>query len=209
MPDQADRTVTLPDPANLAFVEDLYLAFLADPGSVPPAWRAYLETVRRDDAAAPRLRSGPSFRPPALFQAGDGSATAAAGDVDRAKVEQDRVDRLMRTYLVRGHLVAAIDPLERPRPALPELEPAFWGFAEADLDRRFSTHGMPGADLLPLREIVARLRATYCGAIGAHFMHIHDRRRRLWLRERMESTGNRVVLSRQGPRASRWKAPRA
>jgi 2-oxoglutarate dehydrogenase E1 component len=98
---------------------------------------------------------------------------------------------------VRGHLVAAIDPLERPRPPLAELSPAFWGFTEADLDRPFSTHGIPGADFLPLRDIVAWLQETYCRTIGAHFMHIHDRERRLWLRERMERTRNRLRLARE------------
>jgi 2-oxoglutarate dehydrogenase E1 component len=187
--------VHIPDPANLAFVEDLYLAFLADPASAPPAWRAYFEGVRREDGAGDRVRRGPTFRPRTLFGP---TAPAATGPLAAAAIaaQQDRVDRLIRTYLVRGHLVAAIDPLERPRPPRPELDPAFWGFTDADLDRPFSTHGIAGADVLPLRDIVARLRATYCGSIGAHFMHIHDRERRLWLRERMESTQNRVRLAR-------------
>ena len=186
----------LPDPSSLAFVEDLYLDYLADPASVPPSWHAYLETVRGEDEASGRLRRGPSFRPAPLFGARaavEGLHPAAAIDI---AIKQDRVDRLIRAHLVRGHLVAAIDPLGRARPPLPELEPSFWGFTEADLDRPFSTHGMPGADVLPLREIVRRLRDTYCRFIGAQFMHIHDRRRRLWLRERMEGGQHRVRLSR-------------
>jgi len=184
----------LPDPLSLAAVEDLYLAFLTDPSSTPAEWRPYFERLRRDDADAGRLRRGPAFPPRSLFRA---AAPARAADDETLLGQQDRVDRMIRTYLVRGHLVAAIDPLGRPRPPRPELDPAFWGFTDADLDRRFSTHGMPGAPFLPLREIVARLRATYCGSIGAHFMHIHDRDRRLWLRERMESTQNRVRLARE------------
>jgi 2-oxoglutarate dehydrogenase E1 component len=186
----------LPTPANLAFVEELYRTYLADPATVPPGWRAYFERVEREDPARAAGRRGPSFRPRPLF--GDGRPHHPVPSVteEAAKAQQDRVDRLIRTYLVRGHLAAAIDPLDRPRPPVPELDPAFWGFRAADLDRRFSTHGMPGADFLPLRQIVERLRATYCGFIGAHFMHIHDRARRLWLRERMEGTRNRVRLAR-------------
>lgn len=189
--------VPLPDPANLGFVEDLYLAYLADPASVPPDWRAYFERIQREDDASARLRRGPSFRPRSVFRAGtpDGAPVEAAALEIAAK--QDHVDRLIRAYLVRGHLAAAIDPLERPRPPVPELEPAFWGLTGTDLDRRFSAHGIPGADFLTLREIVKRLRATYCRFIGAHFMHIHDRERRLWLRERMEGTRNRVRLTRE------------
>jgi 2-oxoglutarate dehydrogenase E1 component len=187
----------LPDPSNLAFVEDLYLAYLADPASVPSAWHDYLESVRREDDARDRLRRRPSFRPASLFgsrpTADGGPGLAASIEI---AIQQDRVDRLIRDHLVRGHLVASIDPLGRPRPPLPELEPSFWGFTEADLDRPFSTHGMPGADVLPLREIIRRLRETYCRFIGAQFMHIHDRQRRLWLRERMEGTQHRVRLTR-------------
>jgi 2-oxoglutarate dehydrogenase E1 component len=194
-PARSSAAVPLPNPTNLPFVEHLYLAYLASPDSTPPAWRAYFEQVQREDGGNGHLRRGPSFRPPTLFRAGARGATGGAARLEIA-AQQDRVDRLIRSYLVRGHLAAAIDPLERPRPGRPEFDPAFWGFTERDLDRSFATHGMPGAAFLPLREIVARLRATYCGFIGAHFMHIHDRERRLWLRERMENTQNRVHLTR-------------
>jgi 2-oxoglutarate dehydrogenase E1 component len=187
--------VPLPSPANLAFVEELYLAYVGNPAAVPPAWRAYFAQVQREDSGDGHGRRGPSFRPPGLFRAGARRATDGVARLETC-AKQDRVDRLIRSYLVRGHLAAAIDPLERPRPGRPEFDPAFWGFTESDLDRAFSTHGMPGAEVLPLREIVARLRATYCGFIGAHFMHMHDRERRLWLREHMEHSGNRVHLTR-------------
>jgi len=71
-------------------------------------------------------------------------------------------------------MVSAIDPLERSRPIHPELDPAFYGFTETDLGRRFSTHGIPEAAFLTLRELLAHLRATYCRSIGAEFMHIDD-----------------------------------
>jgi 2-oxoglutarate dehydrogenase E1 component len=187
-------SVPLPDPANLGFVEDLYLAFLADPASAPAAWRPYFERLRRQDDAAGRIRRGPAFRPASLFGA---AGPAAPLEAEEIAARQHRLDRLIRAYLLRGHLVATIDPLERPRPPRPELSPAFWGFTDADLDRRFATHGIPGAGALTLREIVELLQATYCRSIGAQFMHIHDRERRLWLRERMESAGDRVRLGRE------------
>jgi 2-oxoglutarate dehydrogenase E1 component len=186
--------LALPDPASVAFVEDLYLGYLADPASAPPAWRAYFERLRALEGGGAAVRRGPRLRPRTVF--GAGAPAAGRPDLEAVAARQDRVDRLIRTYLVRGHLAAAIDPLARPRPPVPELDPAFWGFTDADLDERFSTHGMPGADVLPLREIVARLRRAYCGAVGAHFMHIHDRERRLWLRERLERPPEGAWLTR-------------
>ncbi|MGH7268093.1 MAG: multifunctional oxoglutarate decarboxylase/oxoglutarate dehydrogenase thiamine pyrophosphate-binding subunit/dihydrolipoyllysine-residue succinyltransferase subunit, partial [Candidatus Rokuibacteriota bacterium] len=105
--------------------------------------------------------------------------------------------QLIRAYLVRGHMAARIDPLGVPRPSPPELEPAFHGLSDADLDRPVSTHGVPGPPVRPLREILDVLRAAYCGSIGAQFMHIDDRERRAWLRARMEDSRHRGHLTRE------------
>ena len=94
-------------------------------------------------------------------------------------------------------MAAAIDPLEMPRPVHPELDPAFHGFTENDLDGRFSTHGIAGADFLTLREILDRLWAAYCGSIGSQFMHIADSEQRAWVRERMERPESHAGLKRQ------------
>src|SRR5206468_4297744 len=53
-----------------------------------------------------------------------------------------------------------------------------------------------GGNTLALREILERLRNTYCRSIGVQFMHIDDSFVRHWLQERMESSGNRLSLSR-------------
>jgi 2-oxoglutarate dehydrogenase E1 component len=49
---------------------------------------------------------------------------------------------------------------------------------------------------LPLREILDRLRNTYCRSIGVQFMHIDDLTVRHWLQERMEGSLNRISLNR-------------
>jgi 2-oxoglutarate dehydrogenase E1 component len=109
---------------------------------------------------------------------------------------QESVDLLIRNYRVRGHLIAKVDPLGIPRPMPPELEPSFWGLSEADLDRRFSTYLLTGSNTQTLRDIMERLRNTYCGAISAQFMHIDDLDVREWLQRRMEESQNRLKLSR-------------
>lgn len=191
----------LPNPANLAFVEDLYLKFLRDPDSVPQAWRGYFEDLQADEDVRAATHRGPTHPPKPLFdpdrgRAGPPSTGVSPLSMDAIIEQQDRVTQLVYAYLVRGHKAAAIDPLARPRPGHPELDPAFYRFTEADLDRRFSTHGITGADFLTLREILDRLRATYCRSIGVQFMHIDDPERRAWLRDRMERTQNHVSLKR-------------
>jgi 2-oxoglutarate dehydrogenase E1 component len=190
---------------SLPFAEGLYEDFLHDPASVPEDWRKYFEELSRG-AKNPPARIGPSFHPASLFNpggngpphGGNGAAKAAAyapeslGD----KTLQDRVDQLVRNYRVRGHMVARIDPLGMPRAAMPELDPAYNKLTEADLDRTFSTVTIDGPDELTLREIVERLRHTYCRSIGVQFMHIDDVEMREWLQVRMEGTLNRVELTR-------------
>jgi 2-oxoglutarate dehydrogenase E1 component len=109
---------------------------------------------------------------------------------------QEGVDLLVRNYRVRGHLIAKVDPLGIPRPMPPELEPQFWGLSEADLDRRFSTYSLAGSNTQTLRDIMDRLRNTYCGSISAQFMHIDELELREWLQRRMEESQNRLKLSR-------------
>ena len=110
---------------------------------------------------------------------------------------QDRVDQLIRAYRVRGHLLAQLDPLGLPSDVYPELNPAFYGFGQADLDMIFSSTTIPGTTVMTLRDIIAHLKKTYCRSIGVQYMHIDDLKVKMWLQDRMESTQNSIDLSRE------------
>ena len=97
---------------------------------------------------------------------------------------------------MRGHRLARVNPLGEPTGPLPELNLEFYGLGPADLDRTFSTRSLGGADEGTLRDLLKRLRNTYCRFIGVQFMHIDDLTVRGWLQERVESTENRLQLSR-------------
>jgi 2-oxoglutarate dehydrogenase E1 component len=185
------------DSSNLGFLEDLYARYLGDPASVSADWRRYFRRLGGDGAAPPRFE--PSFRPASVFNPpakADGRGADGVREPEMALL-QDRFDQLVRAYRVRGHLVANIDPLGMPRPHLPELDPEYYGFTAEDMDRPFSTATIHGPDVLTLRDILNRLRNTYCRSIGVQFMHIDDLGVRQWLQDRMEGTENRITLSRQ------------
>ncbi|HET9955186.1 MAG TPA: 2-oxoglutarate dehydrogenase E1 component [Polyangiaceae bacterium] len=116
--------------------------------------------------------------------------------VSDAAIRQDRLDALIRAYRVRGHMIAKIDPLGLPRPSQPELDPEFYDLYADDLERKFSSRTIFGAETLTLREILNRLRNTYCRSIGVQFMHIDDLAVKNWLQDRMEGSENRIQLSR-------------
>jgi 2-oxoglutarate dehydrogenase E1 component len=194
---------------SLAFAEGLYADYVADPSSVSAEWRAYFDALPRPAGSNGHLQLGPSFPQRSVFApraAGPGAPARASAGPAGAALEreaelaglQSRVDLLIRSYRVRGHRAAQLDPLGQTGPQPPELDPGFHGLSETDLERVVSAHhlGNGSPAMLPLREIVERLRATYCRSIGVQFMHIDEIAVRAWLQERLEGDGLRVALER-------------
>lgn len=189
---------------NLPFVEELWADYTRDPASVPVEWRDCFDRLRQEGRPVGGGRLGPSFRPATLFNPLNGNGlrtvprlppTVSPETLDIVNL-QDRVDQMVRAFRVRGHVVAQTDPLGGPRPYQPELDPGFYGFTEADMDRPFSTRTIYGPDVSTLREIVQRMQNTYCRSIGAQYMHIDQIGVRHWLQDRMEGGENRYRLTR-------------
>lgn len=115
-------------------------------------------------------------------------------------LEQDRraiaVWRLINMYRMRGHVLADLDPLSSGPGQSPELDLEYYGLTLWDLDREFYCEGLGGKVTAKLRDIIKLLRDTYCGKVGAEYMHLLDLEERKWLRESMESTTNSPNLSK-------------
>lgn len=109
---------------------------------------------------------------------------------------QAAVLQLINAYRVRGHLIAELDPLGKQPAYHAELDPATYGLTIWDLDRQFITGTlMHGHETATLREILERLRRTYCGRIGCEYMNIQHPDQKEWLQERMEPTANSWKLA--------------
>ncbi|MBK8939105.1 MAG: 2-oxoglutarate dehydrogenase E1 component [Polyangiaceae bacterium] len=132
----------------------------------------------------------------------DSAASSGADSTGLAAV-QARVFQLLNAYRVRGHLYAHVNPLEQtlggppPDRAGTELDLTNFGLGQADLDMSVPSVDLPGPGSVKLRDLVRRLEETYCRSIGVEFTHIEDRTARLWLRERMEATHNRLALAKE------------
>mmetsp|Transcript_28108 Transcript_28108/g.83266 ORF Transcript_28108/g.83266 Transcript_28108/m.83266 type:complete len:1023 (+) Transcript_28108:280-3348(+) len=108
--------------------------------------------------------------------------------------ESMKLIQLVRAYQTVGHFAAALDPLGMDaRQPSPTLDPTYYGFTEADMDRQFyigiwSQQGFltESRPVRTLRELHAMLRATYCSTVGYEYMHIQDPLRRTWLQQRIE-----------------------
>ncbi|MEJ5895703.1 2-oxoglutarate dehydrogenase E1 component [Aquabacterium sp. G14] len=187
---------------NAPYVEELYEAYLDNPGSVPDNWRSYFDalqnvpaadgTDQRDVAHAPVVESFAQRAKANAFMVKTSSADLA---VARKQVD---VQSLIAAYRFLGSRWADLDPLKRQeRPNIPELDPAFYGFVESDKEISFSATNtyFSKADHMTLREIVQALRETYCGSIGAEFMHITDPGEKRWWQEKLESVRSKPTYT--------------
>ena len=97
-----------------------------------------------------------------------------------------RVQELINSYRVRGHLMADIDPLEYVQRTHPDLEIESHGLTFWDLDREFVTGGLGGKRVAKLRDILGVLRDSYCRTMGVEYMHIQDPAQRRWFQANIE-----------------------
>ncbi len=173
---------------NAGAVEALYEQYLTDPGSVPPQWQRYFESLgdKNDEVSHAEIQE--ELKRTAHDRTGRKKVVASRrGGGSGAK--QAAVSRMIQVYSLRGHQIADIDPLGlmvRPLPGVLTLD--YLGLNEADLDTEFYTGGLAstGNERMKLRDILDLLRKIYCGKIGAEVAHISRARERLWLRKRFE-----------------------
>ena len=139
--------------------------------------------------------------------AGQATARAAASGASPAEIAraaQDSISALMliRTYRVRGHLAANLDPLGLSNPELPaDLTPDYHGFTEMDLDRPVHIGGALGLETATVRELVEILRRNYCGNVGVEYMHINDVEERRFIQEKIEGRDKEIHFTANGKRA--------
>merc|ERR1712001_746477 len=195
--------------SNAGYVDEMYEAWARDPTSVHASWDAYFRGINYTPPPSlgnTRANEVPlSAIVPAMAGAAVGSA-AVGGAAPSAKVIDAHlaVQTTIRSYQVRGHLAASIDPLNINNMNKDEARKLIIRsavVADADLDTVFqlpSTTWIGGKEShLPLREIISRLENVYCGSIGAEFMHIFNLDEVNWIRERLESPGAMTLSSEE------------
>ena len=209
--------------ANAPFIEELYERYLGDPNAVDAEWRTFFEALGEQKSDVLAEVRGASWAPngahvigavdpetlpsPANRNVkGNGAAAPAAiaGKTEEAiraaALDTSRAFLLIRSYRIRGHLEADLDPLGLIRHARHrELDPATYGFGDGDWDRPILIFGSLGlGESATLRQIWDRLRKTYCGKIGVEYMHISDPDQKAWIQERIEHVENRTEFTPEG-----------
>ncbi|MBE0544213.1 MAG: hypothetical protein IH623_22970 [Verrucomicrobia bacterium] len=162
---------------SLSYIERFYADYRRDPDSVSAEWRTFFAKSEKGDGEADGAAElVPSFKPRSVFNPVAPVESSRTGfELDpRVASLGDRLYRLVRNHRVRGHIIAAVDPLGRARPCPPELKLETYGFTESELDLPTNLPTLHFDAPLTIRQIFQRLRNTYCRSIGVQFMHIDD-----------------------------------
>ncbi len=178
---------------NAPYVEEMYENYLANPGSVPDTWRQYFDALQHvpatDGSNAKDVPHQPVINAFAeRAKAGGTKVVLASADAEMGR-KRTSVQQLIAAYRNVGQRWADLDPLKRTeRPSIPELDPAFYGFADADQETVFDTSNtFFGKDRMSLRELLNALRETYCGTLGAEYMYATDQTEKRWWQQKLES----------------------
>ena len=197
--------------ANAAFLGEQYARWAADPASVDPTFGELFGALNEDARAVLEEATGASWAPrhpefedevrPAVTQPPRARAPLSGEQIRAATIASLRALMLIRSYRVRGHLEARLDPLglQIPKPHA-ELDPRSYGFTDNDLDKPIFIDNVLGRETATLREILTILRETYCGSIGVEFMHIQDPDQKSWIQRRVEGAPWRSAFDAEAKR---------
>ncbi len=194
----SDRwSTSMLDGGNASYIEQLYDDFLNDPQSVDEKWRRYFSALLPSQSAQVDVSHFPvreQFRH--LSRKAGAVVRQVGGDESEQSRKQVHVLQLINAYRFRGHQWARIDPLEqREFFDIPELRLDYHGLSEDDLDTVFNTGSLVGPGTATLREIIDIASSTYCGTLGAEYMHITNTVEKRWLQNYLEGQRGRPDFS--------------
>ena len=188
---------------NAPYVEEMYENYLSNPGSVPDSWRSYFDALQHVPAAdgtdakdVPHLPVVNAFADRA--KQGQTRVVVASVDAEMGR-KRTAAQQLISAYRNVGARWADLDPLKRTeRDKIPELDPSFYGFTDADQETVFNTSNtFFGKETMSLRELMNALRETYCGTIGAEYMYATDQNQKRWWQQKLEGIRSKPSLSKE------------
>jgi 2-oxoglutarate dehydrogenase E1 component len=156
-----------------AFIEGLYQQFLTDPASVDPDIIKFFEGF---DFAMQNGTVAPAQ-----------GAASTVSNVSADWANEIKVYRLILGYRNKGHLIATTNPIRTRKDRGANLDLAFFGLSEADLNKTFQVGSIIGLGATTLKEILAHLQKTYAQSVGVEFKYISDQQRVDWLTNELEN----------------------
>lgn len=154
--------------ADVGYLDQLYLNYKQDPGSVDPTWQKFFE--------------GYEF---SLQRYGENGGVPSGGDSQAIKETQVR--NLIFSYRSFGHLASRTNPVRERRNHNVHFDLKFFGLSDADLDTEFDVGSEIGMGRAPLRKIIEKLKVVYLGPIGFEYNYIRNDDIRQWFFNKCET----------------------
>ncbi len=163
--------------AHPQYIEGLYNDFVKDPASIDPELKKFFEgfdfAVTNDAATKKNGQTATQ-------------ATHQSPLTTHDWMSEIRVYRMILGYRNKGHLLADTNPIRQRKDRGANIELAFYGFTEADLDKTFAAGNLIGLGATTLRNIIAHLEKCYSGHLGIEFKYISNQKKVDWLTNAVE-----------------------
>ncbi|MGI5309702.1 2-oxoglutarate dehydrogenase E1 component [Rheinheimera sp. WS51] len=174
---------------NMAYVDELYESYLAEPTSVSDEWRDFFAKLPKLDGVDLEVRHADVRQQFADLAKNKHREVVVVNNGGAADSRQVKVLQLINSYRFRGHQQANLDPLKLwQRPRVRDLELSYHDLSEADFDTEFNVGSFAsGQETMKLGDLYKALEKTYCGSIGAEYMHIVSTDEKRWIQQRLES----------------------
>lgn len=163
------------------YIESLYNDFVKDPNSVDPEMKKFFEGF--DFAVSSVKQNGNSTSLSAATNASTSLSTPPSG-IDWMR--EIMAYRMILGYRNKGHLLAKTNPIRKRKDRGANIELAFYGFSEADLDKEFHAGQLIGLGTTTLRNIQTYLENCYASHVGIEFKYISDQKKVDFLTNAME-----------------------
>jgi 2-oxoglutarate dehydrogenase E1 component len=165
-----------------AYIESLYREFLNNPGGVDPEMKKFFEGF---DFAISHGSINGKPNEIAAFK-GPVAGTEDPGSINWMK--ELMVYRLILGYRNKAHLIANTNPIRKRKDRGANIDLAFYGLAESELNTEFQSGQFLGLGKTTLLNILNHLEKCYASSVGVEFKYISDQRKIDWLTNEIEKT---------------------
>ena len=174
---------------NMAYVDELYESYLAEPTSVGDEWREFFAKLPKLDGVDLETRHSDVRQQFADLARNKHREVVVVNSGTAADSRQVKVLQLINSYRFRGHQQANLDPLGLWKQSrVRDLELSYHDLSESDYDTEFNVGSFAiGKETMKLGDLHKALEKTYCGSIGAEYMHIVSTDEKRWIQQRLES----------------------
>ncbi|MEY8199401.1 MAG: 2-oxoglutarate dehydrogenase E1 component [Colwellia sp.] len=179
---------------NIVYIEELYESYLDNSASVTTEWQEIFSQLPKVEGSEVEYRHSAirdEFKTLAK-QANKQVIVSSESDAKQVKVLQ-----LINAFRFRGHQNANLDPLGLwQRDKVRDLQLSHHDLSENDFDKEYNVGSFAiGQETMKLGDLYKALRNTYCGSIGAEYMHMTATDEKRWLQQRFESVQSKAALS--------------